>query len=236
MPPTRPANANAYWEQIERYFTQKRGSALILSPKDWPLVASWQERGLTLDVIFEGIDNAFTRLAEQSSAASSPPIRTLTACARDVEAAWDAWKERHPEWAQQEQQHARAADCRKLAAKLRSTAHQLRTCADQEHYRWIRDPLLATSDSLDAQIPRLEHVQDDKELTAIRARIRDLEHQLTAQLEQTIDAETRQRLSAKAAARLASHKHDMSDAIYQETLRIAFLQELHEAYPLPSFI
>jgi len=28
----------------------------------------------------------------------------------------------------------------------------------------------------------------------------------------------------------------MTAAVYQETLRVAFLQELHAAYPLPSFL
>ena len=228
---------HSYWEQIERYFMEKRGNALILSPKDWPLLTSWQERNIPLEVIFEGIDRAFERREEKQAGRQPQPIRSLSFCKRDVEQIWkDREESRQPAAAEPGSSEILASECRKLVIKLRSTATQLQKYATQPHYHCIEHELIATAEMLDSMIVLIEETEEIDALTAIKDRLRDLEQRLMTQLEQSLAPNVSDKLYASAEARVKSHKHHMADAVYQETLRLAFLQELRANYPLPSFI
>lgn len=228
-------DASSYFEQIERYFVAKRGSALILSPKDWPVVASWEERGVPVEVIFEGIDRAFARFQDKHAAGQHQTVCTLSSCQYDVEDVWKSWREEHPEARKPAEEHSCDAERRKVSMKLQHTITRLQSCCADAHYVCIHDALAAAAEQLRALATQIEAAADDEELAALAASIHDVEIALTTHLDYAISDELRRALQAKAEARLASHKHQMNDAIYQETLRLAFLQELHNAYPLPSF-
>lgn len=227
---------NAYWEHIEQYFVKKRGSALILSPKDWPLIRSWQDRKVPLDVIYEGIDKAFERLEKNQPLHQRWAIRSLTFCQREVESAWEEWKREHASASQESARETLAGERRKLAVKLQNTITLLRKYATLEHYQCVQGDLLIIINTLETFLPRIHEVEEDMALLAVKDQIYECEKSFLIHLEQAIPAETRQALYARAEARLASHKRKMKPSVYQETLHLAFLQELRTAYPFPSFL
>ena len=47
-----------YFTEIEETFIRRRGKNLLLSPLDWALIESWQEREVPLSVVLRGIDAA----------------------------------------------------------------------------------------------------------------------------------------------------------------------------------
>ncbi len=230
---------NFYWEEIERYFAQKRGNALILSPKDSPIVTSWQDRGIPIEVIYQGIDQAFTRLEENQKTSQHQTIRTLAYCQYDVEELWNAQREAvqgKSQFSQKDSHKSIIAERRRLSTKLISVSDQLRKYVQNPHYHLIKNQLLSSSEALDSIIPLVKEVEDTTAVSQIERKIRSVEQHLISQLEYAINNTTRQELYAKAEAKLASYKENMNEEVYQETLRIAFLQALHEAYPLPSFL
>jgi len=229
-------DSSSFWERIEQYFAAKRGSALILSPKDWPLVSSWEERGIPIETIFEGIDAAYQRYQERCAAGHRQANWTLTSCQHDVERAWKTWCEQHPEADVPDEQDALKNEQRKLKSKVQSTIARLQTYAADGHYACARDAILDTVNALGSINHALEHANDDAAIANIKTAIRQTEQTLATRLEYAIPESIRQHMQAKAEARLASHKSQMSDAIYQETLQLAFFQELHRLYPLPSFL
>lgn len=232
------AEQPAYWEAIERYFVKKRGSALILSPKDWPLVHSWQERGIPLEIIYHGIDKAFTRLQEKELTVSRRTMVTLAYCQYDIEEAWKTRPESSSDIPPSSKKRAAKnpiiAECRTLSTKLRSGAKQLRKYAEKPHYNCIRDELLTSAETVESFIPLVAHAEEQLTLADIQRRLQIIEEQLVSQLGHNLDETTRRALYAKAEARLASHKNKMNDFVYRETLHIAFLQELRQVYPLPA--
>ena len=228
--------APSYLEQIERYFVAKRGSALILSPKDWPIVASWEERGVPIEAIFEGIDRAFERYQDKHAAGQHQTVGTLSYCQYDVEDVWKAWREQHPELRKPDEQQTRNTERRKLSTKLQSTMTRLHSIIADTHYACIHDALIATIERLQGLSAQLESLATEEASAALTTAIHEAEIALTTHLEYAISNDVRQMLQAKAETRLASHKPQMNEAIYQETLHLAFLQELHNAYPLPSFL
>jgi hypothetical protein len=229
---------HSYLEAIEQYFTEKRGNALILSPKDWPLVTSWQEQGIPLEMIYAGIDRAFARLEEHPNPARRRSLRTLAACKYDVEKLWKEHQE-----TLQEASHATdeetvspfQIDKQRILTKVRSVITQLRKIAERPKYQCIADNLLLTSDALEFLLPAIEECGDEISLSQFLQQIRQCEQELVANLKTALPLAEQHALQAKVEAQLAPYKRNMKDSVYQETLQIALLKALRDAYPLPSF-
>jgi hypothetical protein len=227
---------HSYWQQIEQYFVEKRGSALMLSPKDWPLVSSWEERHVPLDVVYEGIDRAFERFEEQHGTASHRTLTSLHSCKHWIEKAWERWKEEHPEDFVPDDQELFELAQRRLITKLRNTRQQLQGYASKPNYHSIQQAVLKSASVIAHCLGRVEKATDNSDLLRIEEEIRAEEQGLFAGLGEHLSEEEREKLAKKAEARVISHKQSMSPQVYQETLELAFLQELHDAYPLPSFL
>jgi hypothetical protein len=226
---------HSYLEEIEQYFANKRGNALILSPKDWPLVTRWQEQGVPLAMIFEGIDRAFARLEERPNLARRHSLRTLSACKYDVEKLWKEHQEALREASRTEEQSTFHTDKQQLLTKLRSLITQLRKIAEKPKYQCIADDLLITSDSLEQLIPSIEESSDEVSLSLFHQQVRQCEQDLITNLKTALTPEERQAFQTRVEAQLAPYKRNMKAAVYQETLQIALLKALRDAYPLPSF-
>ncbi|MCP4404904.1 MAG: hypothetical protein GY801_47335 [bacterium] len=226
----------SYWQQIETYFVGKRGSALMLSPKDWPLLASWEERQVPLKVVYEGIDKAFERFEEQQGTASHRTLTSLHSCKHWIEKAWERWKEENPDDFAPDAQELFELARRRLITKLRSTRQQLQSYASKPQYLSIQQQLLKSASVIAHCLTRVEQASDDDELLRLQEEVRAEEQGLFAGLGEHLTEKERGKLSKKAEARVASHKQHMNAQVYRETVELAFLQELHDAYPLPSFL
>jgi len=50
---------SGYYQAIAREFLRRRGAPFFLSPKDLAVISGWEEEGLPLDAVLEGIGRAF---------------------------------------------------------------------------------------------------------------------------------------------------------------------------------
>ena len=50
-----------YFAAVEAHFVERRGSPLFITPGEWFLVSRWEEQGIPLRVVQEGIDRVFER-------------------------------------------------------------------------------------------------------------------------------------------------------------------------------
>jgi len=78
-----------YFTEIEDTFVRRRGKNLLLSPLDWALIESWQERGLPLHVVLRGIESVFDAYDKQPNQNRS--IKSLFYCREEVEAQYVEW-------------------------------------------------------------------------------------------------------------------------------------------------
>lgn len=76
-----------YFAEIERYFIQKRGRGLMLSPKDWQVMSEWKEGEIPLRVVLRGIDNAFNQKGSLKQ-----EINFLAYCKKQVDECWQEHK------------------------------------------------------------------------------------------------------------------------------------------------
>jgi hypothetical protein len=208
----------------------------MLSPKDWPLVSSWEEQQIPLDVVYEGIDKAFERFEEQHGTASHRTLTSLHSCKHWIEKAWERWKDEHPEDFIPDEQELFELARRRLITKLRSTHQQLQAYASKPQYLSIQQQVLESASVIVRCLSRVEVALDDAELLRIQEDVRVEEQRLFAGLAEHLTEQEREALYKKAESKVASHKQQMNAQIYRETIELAFLQELHEAYPLPSFL
>lgn len=68
-----------YFTVIENYFWKKRGANLLVSPLDWAIMEAWQQAGVPLDAVLEGIDHAFESY-QRSRRGSGKPLKSLAYC------------------------------------------------------------------------------------------------------------------------------------------------------------
>ena len=82
-----------YFSEIEETFNRRRGKYLFLSPLDWALIESWQERGVPLHVILRGIEKVFDGVDAQP-AKRKRSVKSLMYCREEIEAQYEEWLER----------------------------------------------------------------------------------------------------------------------------------------------
>ncbi len=76
---------SGYYQEIARSFLERRGGALVLSPKDQSAIAVWEEKRIPLSVVLEGIGRTFEGLKSRGRATRAI---SLAFCDREVEAAF----------------------------------------------------------------------------------------------------------------------------------------------------
>ena len=80
-------NYSYYFTEIERFFQTKRRSFTLLSSLDWVLMENWLEQGIPLDVVFKGIERAFSNPKRKRD------IGSLAYCVKHIEKTRDERKE-----------------------------------------------------------------------------------------------------------------------------------------------
>lgn len=86
------ADADArYFQEVERFFVERRGDPLMLSNADWFLVWKWRRAGLPLRVVLRGIADALESHALSWS--RDRKVGSLSYCRSEVERAARRWRE-----------------------------------------------------------------------------------------------------------------------------------------------
>ncbi len=78
-----------YFTEIEETFIRRRGRNLLLSPLDWALIETWQERGIPLHIVLCGIERVFDSVDKQPPRKRS--VKGLFYCKEEIEAQYAEW-------------------------------------------------------------------------------------------------------------------------------------------------
>jgi hypothetical protein len=74
-----------YFTEIEEYFWNKRGTALLVSTLDWALIDSWKQAGIPLEAVLKGIDHSFEKYEARRH--KTRKVNSLAYCHQEVLAA-----------------------------------------------------------------------------------------------------------------------------------------------------
>ncbi len=80
-----------YFTEIEETFVRRRGKNLLLSPLDWALIETWQERKVPLHIVIRAIETVFDTWDKQPYRRRS--VKSLAYCREEIEAQFDEWLE-----------------------------------------------------------------------------------------------------------------------------------------------
>lgn len=204
--------AYTYYGDVESYFVERRGSPLFITPSEWVLVAKWEEQGIPLHVVKEGIDRVF----ERPQAAAKP--RKLGYCRQTVEAAFRRFREVRLGGGEGQGNGAQGRDAEDgsdVAAHLARLASALSGLA----------PDLAT---------RVEALgESGNSLSAIEDALSALDEELIDRAEEGMSDAERDSLRAEASRSLASYRERMPAKVYQSALKSAYRRRLRDKAELP---
>ena len=82
-----------FFTEIEEYFWKKRGTALLVSTLDWALIDTWKQAHIPLEVVLQGIDQAFEKYEKYHR--KSQKVNSLAYCHQAILAAAESAERAH---------------------------------------------------------------------------------------------------------------------------------------------
>ncbi len=216
-----PSDADDYFQTLEAEFVRLRGAPLVLSPDDWHLAASWQERHIPLQVVLRAIAGVFATAAARGRGRR---IHSLSYCRHAVE-----------------EEFARHLDA-EVGARVRGeqgaewAGERLRSLAGRlaaEVEGWPAPARPAACEAL-AEVRRLaEQPQETGSLDRIESRLAALEEGLLEELQSALPAPEREAVLSSVEERLRPHRSRMTEEAYQRTRRWAVRGEIRRRLRVP---
>ena len=91
-PADAPEKKSTYYREVAKGFLDRRGAPFLLSARDLALIAEWEQRGVPLQVVLEGIERAFE--GGGTGRHPSGKVMSLAFCGPQVEKAFARHKDR----------------------------------------------------------------------------------------------------------------------------------------------
>ncbi len=211
----------SYYAEVESYFVARRGSPLFITPSEWDLVWRWEQLGIPLAVVKEGIDRVF----EREKTRLKP--RRLGYCRQTVEAAFRRFRESSfggRSEAQEAENPSTAEHLAEAAVRLRELAGEWR-----EKERELALFLERLSEAVRSLSDQAREAPDEveRELAA-------LDGKLLVETEAILGEASREALKREAESSLESYRDRMPEKIYRAALESAYRRRFRKKLGLPT--
>jgi len=228
-----------YFSEIEELFIRRRGRNLLLSPLDWALIETWQERKVPLHIILRGIEKVFDGVDKQP--ARNRTVKSLLYCKEEIEGQYAEWLERQvgkngageTQSSKIESQSSDAEESSSSKSELFSdeaiAAHLEKVSLDiKSAHRKAGDDLQTTLEKVTnrlAELKRQSHAAEKLEES-----LEKLDALIDESLLQSFETE---RLKGEIEKQIASYKTKMEAAVYNRTFDLMLLKRLREQAEIP---
>ena len=211
-----------YYTEIEETFVRRRGKNLLLSPIDWAMIESWQERGIPLHVALRAIENVFDGFDKKPGPRS---IKGLLYCREEIEAQYGEWLRSQTGKADEASDTAADAfSSQAVSAHILSIIKYLRNSRNE-----------SMRDDFDRAIARLEELianfSEDFEL--VDKTLSDIESFLDKALLTNSDNVHLKNLEKEINGQLKAYKAGMEADVYKKTFDLMLLKRLREDEGIP---
>jgi hypothetical protein len=211
-----------YFTEIEDTFIRRRGKNLFLSPIDWAMIESWQERQIPLHVVIRSIESVFDVYDQHPQQTRS--IKTLLYCREEIEAQYAEWT-------------------RSQVGKSSDTGEQ----DNGPELDAIKEHIDKSIEALDAI--KIEPLREDVERAIVRLRelgdnlaaspeavegmLADIEKVLDRSMLTNWDPQHLKVLEKEVASQLKAYKSEMEPEAYENAKRLMLLKRLREETGMP---
>jgi hypothetical protein len=226
-----------YFSEIEETFNRRRGKYLFLSPLDWALIETWQERQVPLHIVLRGIEKVFDGV-DSSQAKRRRSVKSLMYCREEIEAQYEEWLERqigkseangngngNGVHAESETENTLFSDAN-LKAHLENVSRQL----EQARAKASADLREVLARSL-ARLEELEKTFNGAE--ALEESLSDLEKLIDAALVETADEKTLAAFKTETEKQMSQYRGKMEKEVFERTFDLMLLKHLREAAQIP---
>jgi BirA family biotin operon repressor/biotin-[acetyl-CoA-carboxylase] ligase len=206
-----------YYQEVESHFVARRGSPLFITPSEWDLVWRWEQLGIPLAVVKEGIDRVFDR----PKTGLKP--RRLSYCRQTVEAAFRRFREAGLGG------RSRTSEAGDTGAstRLEEIASRLSGLGTG------RASLTPLCESATAAIRSLAERADEAP-DAIETELAALDGTLLGGAEAILDEAERFELRREAESSLESYRERMPEKVYHAALESAYRRRIRRKLGLPT--
>lgn len=210
-----------YYTEIEETFIRRRARNLFLSPIDWALMESWQERGIPLHVVIRAIEQVFDNFEKNPGPRT---IKGLMFCREEVEAQYD-------EWSKAQAGRPETVPVVNAGPPLEEVREHLHGLAAA--LRLNEDPALA--EDIARACGRLDEIAADlnENYEQVDLSLKDIESMLDEALMTKTDRVILAGIEREVAAQLRPYRSTMSPESYSSTHRLMMLKRLREEANIP---
>ncbi|QYO65511.1 hypothetical protein [Leptolyngbya sp. 7M] len=212
-----------YFTEIEDTFVRRRGKNLLLSPLDWAMIETWQERGIPLHIVLRGIETVFDNFEKNPRPRT---IKSLVFCKEEVEALFQ-------EWAATQIGKAEGVPVDGNENDLSREVIRRHISSLIEKLREVAEPRLG--EAIDRATKRLielnETMADRPE--QIDGALSDIEGMLEEAMLSNIESVHLKKIEKEVAGELRQYKSHMEKSSYQRTHKLMLLKRLREHYNIP---
>jgi signal recognition particle GTPase len=219
-----------YFSEIEAAFIRRRGRNLLLSPLDWDLIETWQERDIPLQIVIRAIEDVFDAYDKKETKRRA--IKSLSYCKDEVEA-------RHEEWIAAQTGKSKSSE--HVGGVAESKPETFSKAAIEEHFDRILAEFTAAKNKFVAEsIVRLEKVESDlREIDSQVFTAEKLEDRLE-ELDKTVDeilleSEHSAPTTEELSKNMSEYKTKMDAAAFERTFKLMLLKQLRDDTGIPRF-
>jgi hypothetical protein len=213
-----------YFSEIEETFVRRRGKHLFLSPLDWALIETWQERGIPLHIVIRGIESVFDVFDRQPPGTRT--IKSLFYCREEIEA-------QYTEWSRSMAGKGEESDLTPNGKAFPSDAVRSHIEGSIEQLKALELPSL--QEDVDRATSRLEellaNLAENGEI--VDSTLADIEKLLLHSMLTNWDRVHLNAIEKEMRSQLREYKADMDEAAYKQTYDLLLAKRLRDEAGLP---
>lgn len=208
---------------------------MLLSPLDWALIESWQERGVPLKIVLRAIENVFDGVDKNPHRQRT--IKSLTYCREEIETQYAEWLE---------SQVGKSGEIvEKENPKPRNEAKKSTLFSDEaieNHLENVGKLIDATQAKTSGKLKNVlamvteklsEHKNLKLEAEELEESLNHLEELIDKTLLEIADKKLLAKLKLDVEKELAKYKSKMEVDVYQRTYDLMILKNLREKAEIP---
>jgi len=215
-----------YFTEIEETFVRRRGRNLLLSPLDWTLIESWQEREIPLHIVLRAIESIFDAM-EKKPGAQLRAVKSLSYCKEEIEAQYAEWIQSRTGGSSEMSEEGEDDGGLTFQGVLEHVVNVIEALERSENENLKEDLERARRRLVELKAgltDDFEHVE--KVLT-------DIENFIDRALLTKSDPAHLNKLEKDIAAQIGGYRASMGEETYQKTLDLMLLKRLREEEGIP---
>jgi len=215
-----------YFTEIEDTFVRRRGKHLFLSPLDWAMIESWQDRGIPLHIVLRSIESVFDVYDKQPPAMRTRTIKSLFYCREEIEVQYNEWQTSQTGKSEESRDEIRESGFSKdlVADHVETAITKLKEISSEA----LREDIMRAVTRLEELISNLT-----SDFETIDKTLSDIEKLLDRAMLTNWEPSHLKALEKEVAGQLRSYKSEMEPDAYKNTFELMLLKRLREEAGVP---